>query len=139
MTINVYIAFFILRQGIGHFAKCLLKLWLNRCAIERKSDIGRHVENQVVTIARYINAGSGRLLTQFFLLLIHVIADPCASETAKTCTDNFLRTVALAADKITEQITAYDPAYAAYGRFRDRPVSGFRIGDAPANQCKAAD
>src|SRR5690606_24118874 len=101
--------------------------------------ISRRVENQVVTIARYINAGSGRLLTQVFLLLIHVIADPCASEAAMTCTDHLLRTVALAAAKITEPLTAYDPSYAAYGRFRDGPVSGFRIGDAPANQCKAAD
>src|SRR5690606_33734423 len=121
------------------FAQCLLKLWLNRCAIERKRDIGRHVENQVVNIARYINAGSSRWLTQFLLLLIHVLSVPCVRDTAETRTTKYLRMVALVADKITEQITAYDPAYAAYGRFRDRPVSGFRIGDAPANQCKAAD
>ncbi len=100
-----------------HIDQCAVELVQHQCdRIERRvetgqdlilirweGDIGRHIQDDAVTHAGDGNAGSLQLRPQFGLLLVHVIADCAACESANTRPDE--RRIAAANRRVSDSKT----------------------------------
>ena len=98
MAHHIDIGFFILGQRRCDLVKRVAETSVNTRAVDAEGHFRWHIEHKIIAFASHVDAGAGRLLTQFLFLLIHIISCACTRQSANPGADDLFCTIALAAD-----------------------------------------